>query len=112
MGIITFHFIPDQGYQKKPETIKPPFENIPAKNTEEKSEFAKMIAETKVASSPPQFIEFGPPGQKTKDVLIDNITDLAHLYWVNNSVNDVSTLKSIMVLAPIKCLFSSPLLNT
>jgi predicted Zn-dependent peptidase len=52
-----------------------------------------MIAETKVASSPPQFIEFGPPGQKTKDVLIDNITDLAHLYWVNNSVNDVFNLK-------------------
>jgi predicted Zn-dependent peptidase/MFS family permease len=88
---LSFHS--GSGLPKKPETIKPPFENIPAKNTEEKSEFAKMIAETKVASSPPQFIEFGPPGQKTKDVLIDNITDLAHLYWVNNSVNDVFNLK-------------------
>lgn len=88
---LSFHS--GSGLPKKPETIKPPFENIPAKNTEEKSEFAKMIAETKVASSPPQFIEFGPPGQKTKDVLIDNITDLAHLYWVNNNVNDVFNLK-------------------
>ncbi|MBE0637030.1 MAG: insulinase family protein [Bacteroidales bacterium] len=77
------------GLPKKPQQLKPPFENIPAKNTGEKSAYAKMIEEMEVPLSVPQFIEFGSPQQKTKDVTVTDITSLTHLFHVENKVNDL-----------------------
>lgn len=81
------------GLPKKPKPIKPPFENIPAKNTGEKSEYAKMIEGMETPYESPQFIEYGPPQQKTKDVTVANITPLVHLFYVENKVNDLFSLR-------------------
>jgi len=81
------------GLPKKKETLKPAFDNIPAKNTGEKSEYAKRIASMEVPYIQPHFIDFGTPGHKAKDVTLLDITDLQHLYWVENKVNDIFTLR-------------------
>lgn len=81
------------GLPKKPTSLKPPFESIPAMNTGEKSAYAKMIEKMEVPVSSPQYIVFGSPQQKTKDVAVSNITDLAHLFHVENEVNDLFNLE-------------------
>lgn len=81
------------GLPKKPKPIKPPFESIPAKNTGEKSDYAEKIAAMEIPFEAPQFIEFGPPQQKTKDVTTTDLTPLVHLFYVENKVNDLFNLR-------------------
>jgi len=81
------------GLPKKPKTLKPAFESIPALNTGEKSAYAKMIQEMEVPVANPHFITFGSPQQKTKDVAVTNITELSHLFHVENKVNGLFNLE-------------------
>jgi len=80
------------GFPKKPETLKPSFEPIPAVNTEEQSDYAKEIEKMPTLDLEPDFIEFGPPGLETNEVTIDDLGAMAHLYYVENKVNDLFQL--------------------
>lgn len=85
-------FLSKTGLPKKPSPLKPPYENIPSKNSGEKSQYAKIIEKMETTPEPPQFIEFGSPGLKTKDVTVTDINDLVHFYFVENKVNDLFSL--------------------
>ncbi|MBN3034679.1 MAG: insulinase family protein, partial [Bacteroidales bacterium] len=86
-------FYSKMGLPKKPKTLRPPFEPIPPKNKEMKSRFAQRLEEMEVSQTEPDFIEFGNEYSGDVDVVMKDITDLAHLYWVENRINDVFHLK-------------------
>lgn len=81
------------GIPKKPEVLKPPFEKIPAMNTGMKSEYAMMIERMPVKEMPPHFIQFGPEGLKSKEVLVMHPGELIHFYYVENKVNNLFELR-------------------
>jgi predicted Zn-dependent peptidase len=80
------------GFPKKPETLRPTFEPIPAVNTESKSDYARAIENMPTREAEPDFIEFGPPGIATNEVTIHDLNLLAHLYYAENKVNDLFNL--------------------
>jgi predicted Zn-dependent peptidase len=82
-------FYSKTGFPKKPATLKPSFEPIPALNTELHSEFAVEIENMPVLEMEPDFIEFGPDGDNNYEVTISDVDSLVHLYYVKNEVNDL-----------------------
>lgn len=75
------------GFPEKDKVEKPKWKPIEAKNTNMKSDFAKMIEAEQVPEVTPQVIEFG------KDVKITDITDGFKLYSAINTANDIFELK-------------------
>ena len=75
------------GFPEKDKVEKPNWKPIEAKNTNMKSDFAKMIEAEQVPEVTPQVIEFG------KDVKITDITDGFKLYSAINTANDIFELK-------------------
>ncbi|MFA4864945.1 MAG: pitrilysin family protein, partial [Bacteroidales bacterium] len=74
-------FYSKTGFPKKPKTLKSPFDPIPSSKTEMKSEYAKKIENMPVPETEPDFIEFGPPGNKSNEVTITGLNKLTHLYY-------------------------------
>jgi len=75
------------GFPKKDKVDKPAFEPVKPKNSEAKSEYAKMIEEMPVKEMEPQFIEF------EKDVQYTDLRENVHLYVNPNPINDVFTIR-------------------
>lgn len=75
------------GFPDKDKVEKPNWKPLEAKNTNMKSDFAKMIEAQNVPEVTPQVIKFG------EDVKITNITDGFKLYSSNNTANDIFELK-------------------
>ena len=75
------------GFPDKDKVEKPNWKPLEAKNTNMKSDFAKMIEAEEVPEVTPQVIRFG------EDVKITDITDGFKLYSSNNPVNDIFELK-------------------
>ena len=75
------------GFPDKDKVEKPNWKPLEAKNTNMKSDFAKMIEAEQVPEVTPQVIEFG------KDVKITDITDGFKLYSAINTANDIFELK-------------------
>ncbi|MBR4390595.1 MAG: insulinase family protein [Bacteroidales bacterium] len=75
------------GSAPKDKVEKPDWKPIEAKNTEAKSEFAKMIESEQVPEVTPQVINFGT------DVKITDISDGFKLYSAINTANDIFELK-------------------
>ena len=74
------------GFPDKDKVDKPNWKPIEAKNTDAKSNFAKMIEAQEVPAVKPQVIEFG------KDVDIINANDNYVLFSTKNPYNDIFTL--------------------
>lgn len=74
------------GFPAKDKVDKPNWKPIEAKNTDAKSDFAKMIETEEVTPVTPQVIEFG------KDVEITNINDCYTMYSTKNPYNDIFNL--------------------
>ena len=74
------------GFPDKDKVDKPNWKAIEAKNTDAKSEFAKMIEAEEVPEVTPQVIEFG------KDVEINKINDCFTMYSAKNPYNDIFTM--------------------
>ena len=74
------------GFPAKDKVDKPNWKPIEAKNTDAKSDFAKMIEAKEVPAVTPQVIEFG------KDVEITKANDFYTLFSTKNPYNDIFTL--------------------
>lgn len=74
------------GSAPKDKVDKPNWKPIEAKNTEAKSDFAKMIEAEEVPAVTPQVIEFG------KDVEITKVNDCFTMYSTKNPYNDIFNL--------------------
>lgn len=74
------------GFPEKDKVDKPNWKAIEAKNTEAKSEFAKMIEAEEVPEVTPQVIEFG------KDVEITKVNDCFTMFSTKNPYNDIFNL--------------------
>ncbi len=74
------------GFPDKDKVEKPNWKPLEAKNTNMKSDFAKMIEAEEVPEVTPQVIKFG------EDVKITNISDGFKLYSAINPANDVFVL--------------------
>lgn len=74
------------GFPDKDKVDKPNWKAIEAKNTDAKSDFAKMIEAEEVPAVTPQVIEFG------KDVVITKINDCFTMYSSKNPYNDIFNL--------------------
>ena len=74
------------GFPAKDKVDKPNWKPIEAKNTDAKSDFAKMIEAEEVPQVTPQIIEFG------KDVEITKINDCFSMISTKNPYNDIFTL--------------------
>ena len=74
------------GFPAKDKVDKPNWKPIEAKNTDESSDFAKMIASKNVPAVRPQVIDF------KKDVTITKINDCFTMYSTTNPYNDIFTL--------------------
>lgn len=74
------------GFPDKDKVDKPNWKPIEAKNTDAKSEFAKMIEAEEVPQVTPQIIEFG------KDVEITKINDCYTMISTKNPYNDIFNL--------------------
>lgn len=77
------------GFPEKDKVDKPNWKPIEAKNTDAKSEFAKMIEAEEVPQVTPQVIEFG------KDVEITTINDCYTMISTKNPYNDIFNLSII-----------------
>ena len=75
------------GFPDKDKVEKPNWKPLEAKNTNMKSDFAKMIEAEEVPEVTPQVIQFG------SDVKITDITDGFKLYSTVNPANDIFELK-------------------
>ena len=75
------------GFPDKDKVEKPNWKPLEAKNTNLKSDFAKMIEAEEVPEVTPQVIEFG------KDVKITDISDGFKLYSAINTANDIFELE-------------------
>lgn len=75
------------GFPDKDKVEKPNWKPLEAKNTNMKSEFAKMIEAEEVPEVTPQVIQIGT------DVKITDITDGFKLYSAINTANDIFELK-------------------
>ncbi len=75
------------GFPDKDKVEKPNWKPLEAKNTNMKSDFAKMIEAEEVPEVTPQVIKFG------EDVKITDITDGFKLYSALNPANDIFELK-------------------
>lgn len=75
------------GFPDKDKVEKPKWKPLEAKNTNMKSDFAKMIEAEEVPEVTPQVIKFG------EDVKITDISDGYKLYSAINPANDVFELK-------------------
>jgi predicted Zn-dependent peptidase len=85
-------FYSETGFPKKPEALKPPFEPIPSVNTDQRSKYAQAIESMTIPEAAPEFIEYGPPGNPSNEVTVVDLNPLAHLYYVDNTVNDLFNL--------------------
>ena len=74
------------GFPAKDKVDKPNWKPIEAKNTDAKSDFAKMIEAEEVKEVTPQVIEFG------KDVEITKANDCYTMYSTKNPYNDIFNL--------------------
>ena len=74
------------GFPAKDKVDKPDWKPIEAKNTEAKSDFAKMIEAEEVKEVTPQVIEFG------KDVEITKVNDCYTMFSTKNPYNDIFNL--------------------
>ena len=74
------------GFPAKDKVDKPNWKPIEAKNTDAKSDFAKMIEAEEVKEVTPQVIEFG------KDVEITKVNDCYTMYSTKNPYNDIFNL--------------------
>ena len=75
------------GFPDKDKVEKPNWKPLEAKNTNMKSDFAKMIEAEEVPEVTPQVIKFG------EDVKITDISDGFKLYSANNPATDIFELK-------------------
>ena len=75
------------GFPDKDKVDKPNWKPIEAKNTNMKSDFAKMIEAEEVPEVTPQVIKFG------EDVKITDVSDGFKLYSSTNTANDIFELK-------------------
>lgn len=75
------------GFPDKDKVEKPNWKPLEAKNTNRKSDFAKMIEAEEVPEVTPQVIQFG------EDVKITDITDGFKLYSAINTANDIFELQ-------------------
>ena len=75
------------GFPDKDKVEKPNWKPLEAKNTNMKSDFAKMIEAEEVPEVTPQVIKFG------EDVKITDISDGFKLYSANNPANDIFELE-------------------
>ena len=75
------------GFPEKDKVEKPNWKPIEAKNTDAKSDFAKMIEAEEVPQVEPQVIEFG------KDVEITKINDCFTMFSAKNPYNDIFNLE-------------------
>ena len=75
------------GFPDKDKVEKPNWKPLEAKNTNMKSDFAKMIEAQNVPEVTPQVIKFG------EDVKITDISNGYKLYSANNTANDIFELK-------------------
>ena len=75
------------GFPDKDKVEKPTWKPLEAKNTNRKSDFAKMIEAEEVPEVTPQVIQFGT------DVKITDISDGFKLYSAINTANDIFELK-------------------
>ena len=75
------------GFPDKDKVEKPNWKPLEAKNTNMKSDFAKMIEAEEVPEVTPQVIKFG------EDVKITDISDGFKLYSAINTANDIFELK-------------------
>ncbi|MCX6244862.1 MAG: insulinase family protein [Bacteroidetes bacterium] len=85
-------FYSKTGFQKKAETLKPPFKPIPSVNTGQKSAFAKEVESMPVPETALNFIEYGPPGNESNEVTVTDLNPMTHLYYVKNEVNELFDL--------------------
>lgn len=85
-------FYSKTGFPKKPETLKPLFEPIPSVNSDKQSAYAAEIEAMPIPETVPDFIEFGPPGNPSNEVTLVDLSQLAHLFYVENEVNDLFDL--------------------
>ncbi len=74
------------GFPDKDKVDKPNWKPIEAKNTDAKSDFAKMIEAEEVPAVTPQVVEFG------KDVEINKINDCFSMISTKNPYNDIFNL--------------------
>jgi len=74
------------GFPKKDKLEKPDWEPVVPQNTEERSEFARMLDKIPESWPNPDFIEFG------NDVRFEQIKDAYDFYYTPNPYNDVFTL--------------------
>jgi predicted Zn-dependent peptidase len=75
------------GFPKKDKLQKPDWEPIIPQNTEERSEFAKMINEKPELPAEPIFVNFG------EDVVIQALPGSHELYYTGNPYNDIFTMQ-------------------
>ncbi len=71
------------GFPAKDKIEKPNWKPIESKNTEAKSDFAKLIEEQEVSQVEPQIVEFG------KDVVIEKANDAFTMYSSKNPYNNI-----------------------
>jgi len=75
------------GFPKKDKLQKPAWEAVIPQNTEQQSEFARMINNMPDQYSEPRFVEFG------EDVVFDEMKPGYTFYHTNNPYNDIFTLQ-------------------
>lgn len=74
------------GFPKKEKLKKPPYKPIVPKNSEQKSDYFKMIENMPAKKVEPLFIHMG------KDVMFKDLTDKIHLYYTPNPYNSIFSM--------------------
>jgi len=76
----------DKGDNEKVKLEKPPFKPVSPKNSEAKSKYAEKLDMIKPNDIKPRFVDFG------KDVIIEDIRENVHFYYVNNPINTIFSM--------------------
>lgn len=82
-------FLSKMGFPKKDKVKKPPYKAVQPKNSDQKSEYAKMVEEMPIIEMAPRFIDF------EKDVICTEIADGITTYITPNTVNSIFSISLV-----------------
>ena len=82
-------FLSKMGFPKKDKVDKPPYKAVKPKNSDKKSEYAKMVEEIPIVEMDPKFIDFN------KDVICTEIGNGIKTYITPNTINNIFSISLV-----------------
>jgi predicted Zn-dependent peptidase len=82
-------FYSKMGFPKKDKIKKPPFKPIQPKNSDQKSDYAKKIAQMPIVEMTPKFIDFG------KDVVCTQVNKGINVFTTPNPINNIFSISLV-----------------